>query len=218
MRILFFDLEFANGQVPGSIYSMGYVIADEEFRILEGPKDLLIHPDAVWNSYVEENILAYPKEEVEAAPLFSARHAEIGEIFDSCTLAVGFALGNDNGALQKDCRRYNLPMYRYRWLDLERLCRVLPQHKEARGLTGCVRAWCGAEPENRHRSDGDAEATMQLLKAICRELHVTPEMLTLAYPSCCGNTGETKTKKKNSRRRFGRRPRKGMPLADKKTS
>ena len=30
MKILYFDMEFANGQVPGSIYSIGYVVTDED--------------------------------------------------------------------------------------------------------------------------------------------------------------------------------------------
>ena len=72
MRFLFFDMEFANGQVPGSIYSFGYLVTDEEFEVLEEGTDILINPECTGNEYVEQNILAYPKEEVEAAPAFPA--------------------------------------------------------------------------------------------------------------------------------------------------
>ena len=70
MKILFFDMEFANGRVKGSIYSIGYTVTDEDFQTLVPPTDILIDPDSAWNSYVEENILAYPKELVESSQNF----------------------------------------------------------------------------------------------------------------------------------------------------
>ena len=93
MKILYFDMEFANGQVPGSIYSMGYLLTDENFKILIPQTDLLIAPDCAWNEYVEHKILAYPKEEVESAPLFPAVYDKIKSLFDEAEIAVGFAAG-----------------------------------------------------------------------------------------------------------------------------
>ena len=82
MKILFFDMEFANGKVPGSIYSLGYMMTDESFEILVPQTDLLINPDSTWNEYVAANILAYPMETVEAAPKFPALYGELRELFD----------------------------------------------------------------------------------------------------------------------------------------
>lgn len=188
MKILFFDMEFANGRVKGSIYSIGYLITDENFEILEPPTDLLIHPDSEWNSYVLENILVYPRETIESAPKFPEVYDSVRRLFEGVDLEVGFALSNDTGALRADCLRYGLEPMNFRWLDTEKLCRLMDEHTEARGLAGCVRAWCGQDPENQHRSDGDALATMMLLRAICRAKHVTPDMLTVAYPECTGST------------------------------
>lgn len=202
MKILFFDLEFADSRVPGSIYSMGYVVTDESLLPLEEARDLLINPATGWHEYVKEHILAYPVEEVEAAPCFDERYGEISRLFSEADLVVGFAIGNDNHALRKACERYGLPMPVYRWLDMERLCRQLPRHRDARGLAGCVRAWCGFDPDHRHRSDGDAEATRMLFARIAAYLHATPEMFPIAYPDCAGNTGEQKKKKSSSRRRY----------------
>jgi len=198
MRLLFFDMEFANGQVKGSIYSIGYTVTDEEFRILVPPTDLLINPDAVWNSYVEENILAYPKEEILAAPKFLECYAKIKELFEGVDVAVGFAVNNDLRELRSACKRYDLEMPRFQALDTERLCRKLDEYKDAHGLAGYVRAWWGEEPENQHRSDGDALATMHLLQAICAAKHVTPDMVMLAFPACCFSSlsGEKKAKKR----------------------
>lgn len=213
MKLLFFDMEFANGQVKGSIYSFGYLITDESFEILTPPTDLLINPECPWNEYVEQNILAYPKERIDQAPAFPARYEEIKAIFEDVDVAVGFAVSNDVKALRRDCERYELPPVNYRWFDTERLCKNADKHKDARGLEGCVRAWCGAIPENRHRSDGDALATMRLLEAICKDTHATPEMLMIAYPECTGDAIPPKkerpqTEKKPPRRRRHHRSKK----------
>ncbi len=214
MKLLFFDMEFANGQIAGSVYSFGYMMTDDNFNVLHPREDILIDPDAVWNEYVEKNILAYPKEEVENAPKFPEHYDFVKSLFDEADIVVGFAIANDNRALRKDCMRYGLSPIDYKWFDTERLCKLTDEHKDARGLGGCVLAWCGEEPDDRHRSDGDAYATMCLMQAICRSLHVTPDMLIEAYPECVGDTSvkekmtekPKKTKAPRRRRRRGGKP------------
>ena len=201
MRILFFDMEFANGQVPGSIYSIGYLVTDESFRVILPSTDVLINPDCPWNEYVEQNILAYPKKEVEAAPTFAERYASLKELFASVDIAVGFAVSNDTRALKRACDRYGLEQIPLKSFDVERLCRMMEEHKEAHGLGGYVQAWCGEEPDHRHRSDGDAYATMLLLQAICKHLHVDAEMMVVAYPECVGEHLPVKPKTKRRRTR-----------------
>jgi DNA polymerase III epsilon subunit-like protein len=210
VKILFFDMEFANGKVPGSIYSIGYLMTDENFQILRAPTDVLMNPDAEWNEYVEANILAYPKETVESSPQFPELYESIRALFDEADLAVGFAVGNDIRALCKDCERYGLKPFRFHALDMEKLCRKQSEHQEAHGLGGYVSAWCGEEPDNRHRSDGDALATMMLLRAICRAKHATPEMMRVVYPECCVSslTAAKKVQKTNVKRKRRRSRRK----------
>ena len=206
MKILFFDMEFANGKVPGSIYSIGYLVTDENFEILQEPTDLLINPDCEWNEYVEQNILAYPREQVEAAPKFPMVYDEVAELFEDVDFAVGFAVNNDVRALRKNCERYDLSQIRYSAFDTERLCRLMDEHREARGLGGCYTAWCGEAPANQHRSDGDALATMLLFRKICEVKHVTPEMMRLAFPECLHSSVQTpqKTAPKGKRAIFKR--------------
>lgn len=200
MKLLFFDMEFADGRVPGSIYSFGYLMTDENFTVIRPQTDLLIDPDSSWNEYVVENILAYPKEQVEAAPKFPAHYDTLKALFAEADIAVGFAVNNDTRAIKKDCERYGLEPLAFRTLDMEKLCRRMEEHREAHGLAGCVEAWCGEIPENQHRSDGDAYATMMLLRAICRAKHATPEMILTAYPACCGHS-VTPPKARGGRRR-----------------
>ena len=215
MKLLFFDMEFADGKVPGSIYSFGYMMTDDAFEILVPPTDLLIDPESTWNEYVEKNILAYPKEEVEASPNFAARYEELKLLFEEADLAIGFSLSNDLRALRKDCERYGLSMIDFSTFDTERLCRLMEEHKSAHGLGGYVQAWCGEEPDHRHRSDGDALATMMLFRAICKAKHVTPEMMVLAYPECSAVYKEPPKKKSPKGRRV--RKKRGEQTRENKT-
>ena len=169
MKILFFDMEFANGKIPGSVYSFGYVRTDRKFRLTEPQTDLLINPDCEWNDYVRRNILAYQMSTVKQASLFPAYYKRMKKLLCRSDLVVGFAVKNDTTALRKACERYGLKPLSFRCLDLERVCRSLRDYPQAHGLDGYVRAYTGIDPANRHRSDGDAYATMLLLKGICEK-------------------------------------------------
>lgn len=189
IRILYFDMEFANGQVPGSIYSIGYLITDERFRQKKPCVDVLINPECRWNNYVERKILAYPKSEVEAAPAFPKHYKKLKKLFSSVDIAVGFAVSNDVSALNRACARYGLEPILYRWFDVEKLCKLREEHRDAHGLAGCYRAWCGGKPhDHSHRSDGDAYATMRVMEEICRASHISGDMLIEAYPECAGDS------------------------------
>ena len=212
IRILYFDMEFANGQVPGSIYSIGYMVTDGNCRTKKPCVDLLINPECRWNNYVERKILAYPKSEVLAAPAFPEHYKQLKKLFDSVDVAVGFAVSNDVKALNKACERYGLEPIAYRWFDVEQLCRMQSVNADARGLGGCYRAWCGGKPhEHSHRSDGDAYATMRVLEEIARHHHVTADMLIEAYPECAGDAVFAPRKQKKPtlwQRLFGNRKKK----------
>lgn len=183
MKILFFDMEFANGKMPGSVYSFGYVRTDRHFRLTEPQTDLLINPDCAWNDYVRQHILAYPMATVKQASLFPAYYKRMKKLLCRSTLVVGFAVNNDTTALRRACERYGLQPLRFRCLDLERVCRSLRDYPQAHGLDGYVRAYTGIEPSNRHRSDGDAYATMMLLQAICEKHGIAPKDVERVFAS-----------------------------------
>ena len=170
MKIVFFDMEFANGKIPGSVYSIGYVQTDHKFKLTEPQTDLLMNPDCEWNAYVRSHILAYPMRIVKEAALFPVYYKRLKRLLCKADLVVGFAVKNDTVALRRACERYGLKPLEFDCLDMERVCKTYKDHPEAHGLSGYVRAYCGVEPKNQHRSDGDAYATMMLLRAVC-ELH-----------------------------------------------
>ena len=164
--------------------------------------------------------MAYPKEQVEAAPQFPEHYERLRSLFEGIDVAVGFSVSNDNRALKKDCERYGLEAFAYRYFDVEKLCRMQEEHKDAHGLAGYYTAWCGESPDHQHRSDGDALATMELLRAVCVANHVTAEMMVIAYPECVGDAltpPKTEKKKKNGQKR-GVKRRKGSAYRRSKKS
>ncbi len=201
MKILFFDMEFANGKIPGSVYSFGYVRTNRKFRLTDPQTDLLMNPDCQWNDYVRRNILAYPMSTVKQAALFPAYYKRLKKLLCRSDLVVGFAVKNDTTALRKACERYGLKPLSFRCLDLERVCRSLRDYPQAHGLDGYVRAYTGIEPANRHRSDGDAYATMMLLKAICEKHGVDAKDVTQIYASAFLDSLPKESQEPKSRKR-----------------
>ena len=181
MKILFFDMEFANGKVPGSVYSLGYVQTNHKFKLTEPQTDLLMNPDCEWNGYVRSHILAYPMRTVQSAALFPAYYKRLKKLLCRADLVVGFAVKNDTVALRRACERYGLKPLEFQCLDMERMCKQFGDHPNAHGLSGYVRAYCGFEPENQHRSDGDAYATMLLLKAVCERHGISPKKIKTEF-------------------------------------
>lgn len=184
MKILFFDMEFANGKVPGSIYSFGYVLTDGKFRLKQPQTDILMNPECAFNDYVRKNILAYSLSTVQNASTFPAYYKRLKKLLCGADLAVGFAVGNDTAALRHACERYKLKPPSFLCLDMERLCKKFPDHKSAHGLSGCVEAWCKKTPSNQHRSDGDALATMMLFRAVCEQKELEPKRIAKLFADC----------------------------------
>lgn len=190
-KILFFDMEFANGKVPGSVYSFGAVLTDEKFREKMPATDLLINPDCAWNHYVIHRILAYPMKQVKSSPKFPKVYRKIRRLFARADIAVGFAVRNDVNALNKACERYALQPIPFRYFDMEKLCKTLGDHPDAHGLSGFVNAYCGKIPKNQHRSDGDAYATMLLLQAVAESFGGDLNLLFDTFSACGAQNGES---------------------------
>ncbi len=211
MNILFFDMEFANGKVPGSVYSLGYVQTNGKFELTEPQTDLLMNPECEWNNYVRSHILAYPMSTVKAAAPFPSYYKRIRRLLRRADLVVGFAVKNDTTALRKVCERYDLKPIPFVCLDLEPLCKQLKDYPDAHGLDGYVRAYCGIDPAYRHRSDGDAYASMLLLREICDRQGIHPKQIKKVFAKYLRNAipteQELEEENKKKQQRHHRRPR-----------
>lgn len=190
MKYLFFDIECANCYNNcAKIFSLGYLITDEKFRILHDKEDVLINPRDRFDWYVAKKMMAYPKSIFAQKPPFPEFYETFRALFeDPETVVIGYAVTNDVHFLQDDCRRYGLTPFSYRFYDVQQIYARQPENNTAKNLEDSLLSWCGVEAENLHRSDEDAYNTMRILKAIA-EYHGTDLAGILEkYPECAGET------------------------------
>ena len=190
MKYLFFDIECANCyQNCAKIFSLGYVVTDENFNILHDKEDVLINPRDRFDWYVAKKMMAYPREIFKDMPPFPDFYDRFREMFeDEDTMVIGYAVTNDVHFLHDDCKRYGLTPYTYKFYDVQQLYARQPVNNTAKNLEDSLLSWCNIEPENLHRSDEDAYNTMLIMKAIA-EYHGTniPGLMEM-FPDCGGST------------------------------
>lgn len=190
MKYLFFDIECANCyQNCAKIFSLGYVVTDENFNVLHEKEDVLINPRDRFDWYVAKKMMAYPREIFKDMPPFPDFYDRFREMFeDEDTMVVGYAVTNDVHFLHDDCKRYGLAPYTYKFYDVQQLYARQPVNNTAKNLEDSLLSWCNIEPENLHRSDEDAYNTMLIMKAIA-EYHGTniPGLMEM-FPDCGGST------------------------------
>ena len=193
MDYLFYDIECSDGR---HMCSFGYVITDEYFNILE-KADILINPEAIfhtgaWSKKNREKDpgieLAYPKERFKANPTFPSRYERIQRLLQhDDRKIIGFSHHNDALFLTIACKRYELPVIDYKFYDAQEM------FGESRDIINQVALNAIAEALGvdlghlvPHRSDDDAEASMLVTKALCRDLGFTIEELIGHCPRCAG--------------------------------
>ena len=190
MKYLFFDIECANCYNNcAKIFSLGYVITDENFNILHDKEDVLINPRDRFDWYVAKKMMAYPREIFKDMPPFPDFYDRFREMFeDGDTMVVGYAVTNDVHFLHDDCKRYGLAPYTYKFYDVQQLYARQPVNNTAKNLEDSLLSWCQVEPENLHRSDEDAYNTMLIMKAIAAYHGTNIPGLMEMFPDCGGST------------------------------
>lgn len=169
MKYLFLDAECANCENGrGKIYSIGYIIADDDLNIVENEKDLIINPNIkAWDLYVVKNILAYPKKDVEEQPKFNEQYNKIKCLMEGDdTIVCGFSVKDDIGYILDECSRYNLEPIRMIFFDVQRLDSKISCSRKKK-LSEAYNLWCKETPSKVHRSDIDARLTFEVAKRIC---------------------------------------------------
>lgn len=183
---LFFDIECANcDNGLGKICSFGYVLCDSSFNIIE-KKDLLINPNAKFSYGVFSKkyiTLGYPQSEFLSQPKFDERYPIIRDVLTKPNqIVIGHAVDNDVNFLLGDCDRYNLPVIEFDFYDSQELYRVITNcalHKNLSGICEELDITLG----NAHKSDDDAEMTMQIVKKLCAKQNLPLAELLAKYPT-----------------------------------
>ena len=197
MKYLAFDIEAANGYMASSICSIGVVIADEQFNIVER-RNIWINPKTKYNlNGTRENVgidLHLDKELLDSSPDFSEVYPEIKRLLTMPdTLVVGHAVDADVRMLNAACERYNLPGIDFRFVCTQLLFRMYKGEKDVRAL-GKIAAELGIEFQ-QHNSEEDAYMSMCTLKYLVEDSGLSVERLLDKYSIRYGtNVGKQLTR------------------------
>ncbi len=192
MRYLFYDVECSNCfNGEGKICSFGYVITDEEFNVLE-KNDIVMNPASRFYLRRKEGRpeieLAYSEEYFRSQPKFDKFYEKIKYMLEEPDqIVMGHSILNDVKHLAYQCKRYKFPCINYRFGDSQLIYKKFVQHGSGSqvGLAKICEEF-DIHPEHLHRSDDDAWATMEFVRKICEEKHVSLYRLLSDNPECTG--------------------------------
>jgi DNA polymerase III epsilon subunit-like protein len=196
MKYLSFDIECADGG-KATICSFGYVLADENFEVIE-QRDILMNPEGKFDlegrAGRPDVKLAYPRARFERAPKFPHFYAHIKKLLEAeDVLVVGHSVGDDVTYLNKACKRYRLPAFTFSYFDVQRFyCKVMDEHRRL-SLENEVKGLEIGEDVTYHRSDEDALATLLVLKELVHRSGVDLEHLITEDKNFTGRTENFKS-------------------------
>ena len=196
MKYLFFDIECADGG-KATICSFGYVIADENFKILRR-EDIVINPQGRFyltgRAGRPDVHLAYPEATFKRAPTFDKFYNKIKALVESKEYyVIGHSIADDVTYLNKACARYKLEPFSFEYFDTQRMYRELTGDKKSISLENALTA---LEIDGRfryHQSVEDARATMLLLKALLAKANMSFEDYRTSTDRCTGKTANGKS-------------------------
>ena len=192
MRYLFYDVECSNCfNGEGKICSFGYVITDEQFNLLK-KEDIVMNPASRFYLRRKEGRpeieLAYSEEYFRSQPKFDKFYEKIKYMLEEPDqIVMGHSILNDVKHLAYQCKRYKFPCINYRFGDSQLIYKKFVQHGSGSqvGLARICEEF-DIHPEHLHRSDDDAWATMEFVKIICKQKHVSLYRLLSDNPECTG--------------------------------
>ena len=182
---LFFDCECANCfDGEGKICSLGYVLTDDDFNIIE-KDDVLINPNCEFDWYIlnpkNPCHLAYSKDEFRAHPDFGAYYKDIKKLFTTGNRKIfGFAVDGDVGFVNTACERSEVPYIQFCAFDVQKILNQSYNNKMK------LKEWCDylkidTAAFEAHRCVDDAEMTMLCFKKVCEKLGLTGDELYEKY-------------------------------------
>ncbi len=174
MKYLFFDIECANCfNNAGKICSFGYVLADENFNVLER-NDIIINPKTKFDfrglkmGGIE---LFYDEKEYRKAPDFGFYYPKIKALMtDKDVIVFGHSTVSDAKYILDECSRYNKEPFDYIYVDTFKLIKKI--YQRTKGLSLSV-LYSEFYPDDfslvAHKSEDDAYMTMKLAQYICKD-------------------------------------------------
>lgn len=204
MDYIYFDIECANcNDGNGKICSFGYCLTDENFFIKE-KRDIVINPNAPFclnGGYSNKKYinLAYPEATFLRAPKFNALYDTLrGLLTAPDRVVIGHAVSNDVGFLVSECMRYGKEIFEYDYYDMQEIYRRETNQNSAKAL-GAICSEVNIPSLCAHRSDDDAEMTMEVAKYLCGKTELTMNGLLAKYADCKSSVNDLLLRKEQKR-------------------
>lgn len=175
MNFVFYDVECANCyDGKGKLCSFGYVITDENFKVLK-KEDILIDPNSEFQPFVLKHVIHYKEEEFIDKPRFNMVYNRIKDLLTNPKyISFGFDVYNDLKYINDECIRYKLPLIRAVSYDIQAFFKMYVGNKEKKSLGGLASILnVDISYLTEHNSCDDAFITMLLMKEIAKRLNVS---------------------------------------------
>ena len=181
MKYLFFDIECCDGI---HICEFGYVITDEQFKVLD-KECILMNPEAAFNLTGRKGgrdlYLTHSEEEYRSSPTFTAYYEKIKQLIEEKEqIIIGFSMNDDAKFLNAACKQYDLKPIEFEFFDVQRAYKKL--FDKIISLENMAKELEVSVPERLHESSEDALLTLEVFKQICKKKNISPtEVLQTCY-------------------------------------
>ncbi len=185
MRYVAFDIESTDGCFGnGNLCEFGYVIADENFNIIE-QNNILVKPITKNFSASFHVKLAYPLSVYKKAPPFIDNYERIRDIMNAPdTIVIGHAIHNDIICINAACEVNSLPSYTFTYIDTQLLYSAYTDTPNIMSLDKIATAM---DVEFlHHRADEDARLSLCTLQYIMKDSDKTFDQLMEALEGSLG--------------------------------
>lgn len=166
MKIIAFDLEACNRYVPGSIFSIGIVEANDIFNITS-KYTLLINPETKFVTKFRKPIeFDIDEKALKNEPNFESIYPNIVELFSQDALYLAHSISNDLRMINYACKRYRLPSLKFKYICSQMLYSIFSDTSDGIGLSDA--ATLINSEFHHHYAEDDALMSLKLVEYICR--------------------------------------------------
>jgi len=174
-KFIFFDIECIQVASRDYIFSFGYVLCDQDFKVIK-QEDILINPNIHFQVSTGVKI-HYGWNKISSQPTFIEFYEQIKSLLEDPNHQVmGHAIDNDIKFLYQECEEYKLPGFNFNFVDTQVLYDDF-HHLDKRTSIETILNNYQIKPEILHRSDMDAFYNMVYVQKMCSEFKLNLEQI-----------------------------------------
>ena len=181
MKYLSVDLEQCNMFVRGSVFSVGMVLADENFNIIF-KRNYWINPLCRFAMHFRKPIdFGVTKQDLVDKPTFAAVRDELATYLeDPDTIVMAHSANNDMQMFNDACKRAKVEPFTFRFICTQMIYSAVYDVENGIGLDK-VAVQLGRTEFTHHQADDDSEMALYLLKHCLEKTGLSYEEMIRKY-------------------------------------